>query len=321
MIKQKLAKQKFIFPSHSIIYSPYGEPKSIIYSRGFTIVELLVVIVVIGILAAITVVSYTGISNRAAISSLQSDLVNAATILKLDQVTNSAFPATLALANSGKGITQSQSLDTIIYVPDNMSSPNNFCLQYRKGANTYAIDNSSAPTKGVCLTNLITNGDFSLDSNSDGLADGWSHSGSSGNYITNKIEYFMSSITGFSGALLSPDIGLSRDKHYIAFDAVSIAAVAYLAEYFISGSDWNQSPVYNGHVSGMVIPHQTSTYPYYLLAFYPTAVGVYSAVSNVVFINLTRTFGAGNEPTRLQMDTIMNSYPNKWINIVAKANL
>lgn len=34
-------------------------------TKGFTIVELLIVIVVIGILAAITVVSYTGISQRA----------------------------------------------------------------------------------------------------------------------------------------------------------------------------------------------------------------------------------------------------------------
>jgi prepilin-type N-terminal cleavage/methylation domain-containing protein len=73
-------------------------------SRGFTIVELLVVIVIIGILAAITIVSYTGISQRAIVSSLQSDLTNAANQLKLDQVTSSSYPATLALANSGKGI-------------------------------------------------------------------------------------------------------------------------------------------------------------------------------------------------------------------------
>lgn len=43
-------------------------------NTGFTIVELLVVIVVIGILAAITIVAYTGISKQAVISSLQSDL-------------------------------------------------------------------------------------------------------------------------------------------------------------------------------------------------------------------------------------------------------
>lgn len=45
-------------------------------SDGFTIVELLIVIVVIGILAAITVVSYNGVTNRANDVSVRSDLAN-----------------------------------------------------------------------------------------------------------------------------------------------------------------------------------------------------------------------------------------------------
>ena len=40
--------------------------------RGFTIVELLIVIVVIGILAAITIVAFNGVQNKAMIGAAQS---------------------------------------------------------------------------------------------------------------------------------------------------------------------------------------------------------------------------------------------------------
>jgi general secretion pathway protein G len=43
---------------------------------GFTIVELLIVIVIIGILAAITIIAYNGITNRANDAAVQSDLMN-----------------------------------------------------------------------------------------------------------------------------------------------------------------------------------------------------------------------------------------------------
>lgn len=65
------------------------------FSSAFTIVELLVVIVVIGILAAITVMSYTGISNRAVASSMQSDLSNSSNQLKSYQAINGSYPTAL----------------------------------------------------------------------------------------------------------------------------------------------------------------------------------------------------------------------------------
>jgi len=54
--------------------------------RGFTIVELLIVIVVIGILAAITIVSYSGITARANTTSAQS---NAQTVTIKAEIFNS----------------------------------------------------------------------------------------------------------------------------------------------------------------------------------------------------------------------------------------
>ena len=59
------------------------------YSSAFTIVELLVVIVVIGILAAITIVSYNGIQGRAQISKINEDLATLSRAIQLARISNS----------------------------------------------------------------------------------------------------------------------------------------------------------------------------------------------------------------------------------------
>lgn len=59
--------------------------------RGFTIVELLIVIVVIGILAAITIVSYNGITARANTNTAKSNastFANKAEVYQADSGTN-----------------------------------------------------------------------------------------------------------------------------------------------------------------------------------------------------------------------------------------
>ncbi len=74
-------------------------------SAGFTIVELLIVVVVIAILAAVTIVAYNGITSRANESAVKSNLHNVVVRLELDKAETGSFPATLALADGGKGVT------------------------------------------------------------------------------------------------------------------------------------------------------------------------------------------------------------------------
>ena len=81
--------------------------KSPLAQRGFTIVELLIVIVVIGILAAITIVAFNGVQSRASGAALKSDLSNAQTQLGLDYTNNQVYPDSKESANSGKGLSTS----------------------------------------------------------------------------------------------------------------------------------------------------------------------------------------------------------------------
>jgi prepilin-type N-terminal cleavage/methylation domain-containing protein len=75
--------------------------KTIKKNSGFTIVELLIVIVIIGILAAITIVAYNGIQNRAKASAAQSSANVLQKKLEAYNAVQSSYPtgtATTSLA-------------------------------------------------------------------------------------------------------------------------------------------------------------------------------------------------------------------------------
>ncbi|MEP7204973.1 MAG: type II secretion system protein [Candidatus Saccharibacteria bacterium] len=104
---------------------------------GFTIVELLIVIVVIGILAAITIVAYGGITARANTAKAQSSATNVVQVVEAynaDPLTSgypslvnltgysalstsvAKYPAVIAVGGTGS-VTAANGTTNILYIP------------------------------------------------------------------------------------------------------------------------------------------------------------------------------------------------------------
>lgn len=104
--------------------------------RGFTIVELLIVIVVIGILAAITIVAYNGVTARANTTSAQaaaSSIVKKAEAYKADGPTG-LYPTTLAALTGAAATTvyavPAASINLLTSVPSSAPASPNYIMFY-----------------------------------------------------------------------------------------------------------------------------------------------------------------------------------------------
>lgn len=155
---------------------------------GFTIVELLIVIVVIGILAAITIVAYNGIQERARASSVSSALSQASKKLALYQVDNPDLYPADKTALEAIGIKDSASV-TYQY----STTGSTYCITATTGATSYKISNTtSTPSAGGCaghgvggaaaIINYATNP--SLESNGTGWSERWYGAGGGAGNLT-----------------------------------------------------------------------------------------------------------------------------------------
>lgn len=116
-------------------------------ASGFTIVELLIVIVVIGILAAITIVAYNGIQQRANKSTITSDLRNTANIMATKYVDSETYPTTIP--------TEAKPSRDIVLQLTNTGSNNTFCINaYHTRDSTLRMSWDS--TKGSVQTGLCS---------------------------------------------------------------------------------------------------------------------------------------------------------------------
>lgn len=131
--------------------------------HGFTIVELLIVIVVIGILAAITVVAYNGIQEKSRVQKANSDL-NA--LVKAIHVGRISADKTL-MGITGNGCTACGTVTNYNSTIDKIATASNTNLQFLKAGdpwgNPYVIDenegeSSTTPCRqdGLSVTNSGT---------------------------------------------------------------------------------------------------------------------------------------------------------------------
>ena len=146
--------------------------------QGFTIVELVIVIVVIAILAAITIVAYNGIQERARASSVSTALNQASKKIGVFQVDNPGqYPATLGSVdiNDGNSVTYQYSVN-------NSANPATYCITATNGTTSYKISSTNTtPTIGGCpghgqggvaaVTNLL----FNPSSENNSTANNWAY--------------------------------------------------------------------------------------------------------------------------------------------------
>lgn len=178
------------------------------FIHGFTIVELLIVIVVIGILATIVTVSYVGIQNNAIGVSLQSDLSNASDFLRIDQAHSGtgSFPTSLAAGNGGKGIPASSGTSYPSYIFNNSTLPHTFCLTATKSSQSYFVTQDGTPMPGVCPIFYL---DAGVSTSYPGTGNAWNDL--SGNGYNGVINGGVTYSSNTNGGVMSFN-GVSQDN-------------------------------------------------------------------------------------------------------------
>ena len=119
------------------------------FTSGFTIVELAVVIIVIGILVAVTTVSWGSWQERTAKSEIKNDLTGVSSSMESQRNWNNGYPV----------LPQNTVFGTNQETRDLFTPSRNVTLTYRSGdASSYCID-ATSQTRPSVLMHIEVSGD------------------------------------------------------------------------------------------------------------------------------------------------------------------
>lgn len=196
---------------------------------AFTIVELLIVIIVIGVLAAVTTVAFNGLQARARASEAAAATSNSKKQLENYKTVNGAYPTNGNL--SAADITNG----SVTYQYTNAGST--YCLTGTSGNVSYKVTESTTPTAGGCaghaqngralLTNMVTNPSFESNATS------WSLAGASGYSATVSAVRAQSGSNSYAFTAGSPQAD-SYVETYI--NNVSPGTYTYSSYVYLTGS-------------------------------------------------------------------------------------
>lgn len=246
-------------------------------NRGFTIVELLIVIVVIGILAAITIVAFNGVQSKARIAGLQSTLESSVKLIEGERATTggTAYPATMTTLPTG-----------VTYV--NTSGQDGFCASKTDNSITYMVTGTNktphlGASTGCTMTNLVTNPSF------EAATTGWTQAGNNTMSKTSTASVGTSGLTvtrnGTGAATVSIPINTTVGTQY----SISYALRSTSLTPSVTGQ------VHNTTVAGS-IPADSSAQPNVLSTSfnrYTTTWTAEAAVTQFVLEFTTTTNGMG----------------------------
>lgn len=292
-------------------YDQYSSSKQNTPKTGFTIVELLVVIVIIGILAAITIVAYRGIVERAIAAAVQSDVANAGQKVQLEQVLNIQYPPSLSSISDLRtdGETKYK------YTYDNTSVPKKFCLSGYRNNIIYSISEDRPTTKGACMTNMLIDSDFTMGD--EEWEPVYSTLTTNNNTLTNVANGTMNYAQ--ARQYIPTNVG---HKYYIRAK-LRVLNSSSQKIFCLVDTNGNQTafqtlnPTANTwYESSGIVTINDSTYTLlkftHLYADEATANNKSMEIQYAMAIDLTDAFGVGNEPTKEKIDEALANVNNKW---------